>query len=135
MDLTANTRYDVGFYIATDNDPNHDGALTGQCTATASLAGNTSNFIELDPGADVCGEISGPLGAAHNPLFVTATISMPSAPPGGQMELPFAYDLAAAGVERTMRGYRQRDDDQRCVPGVAVEVQRRTPGPRIFAGP
>src|SRR5215510_4706931 len=23
MDLTADTRYDIGFYIATDNDPNH----------------------------------------------------------------------------------------------------------------
>src|SRR5882724_12151054 len=41
MDLTADTRYDIGFYIATDSDPNHDGAKTGQCTATASLAGNT----------------------------------------------------------------------------------------------
>src|SRR4029450_10833565 len=43
MDLTADTRYDIGFYIATDNDPNHDGAVTGQCTATASLAGNTAD--------------------------------------------------------------------------------------------
>src|SRR5262245_52382440 len=34
MDLTADTRYDVGFYIATDSDPNGDGALTGQCSAT-----------------------------------------------------------------------------------------------------
>ena len=29
MALTADTRYDVGFYIATDNDPNDDGAITG----------------------------------------------------------------------------------------------------------
>ena len=41
MDLTADTRYDVGFYIATDGDPNNDGAITGQCSATASLAANT----------------------------------------------------------------------------------------------
>src|SRR5262245_59497429 len=26
MDLTADTRYDIGFYIATDSDPNGDGA-------------------------------------------------------------------------------------------------------------
>jgi hypothetical protein len=44
MDLTADTRYDVGFYIATDGDPNNDGALTGECSATVSNDPNTANF-------------------------------------------------------------------------------------------
>lgn len=100
MDLTADTRYDVGFYIATDNDPNSDGALTGQCSATASLASNTTragNFINLDvpsQSGDVCGDITGPSSTAagsHNPLFVTATISAPCpSTPGQQLRLPFA---------------------------------------------
>ena len=70
MDLTANIRYDVGFYLATDNDPNNDGAISGSCTATASLANNTSNFLNLDNPPDLCGDIAGPLGTANNPLFV-----------------------------------------------------------------
>lgn len=96
MNLTADTRYDVGFYIATDGDPNQDGALTGQCSATASLVSNTTvagNFINLDTGqaGDVCGDITGPSGSAHNPLFVTAQISTtcPSTP-GQKLQLPFA---------------------------------------------
>jgi hypothetical protein len=93
MDLTADTRYDVGFYIATDGDPNNDGALTGQCTANASLSSNTTvgNFINLDAGPDVCGDITGPSNTAHNPLFVTAQISAPCpSTPGQQLRLPFA---------------------------------------------
>lgn len=79
MDLTADTRYDVGFYIATDDDSNQDGALTGACSATASLAGNTLNgtFINLDAAPDVCGDITGPLGTTHNPLIVRQTVTVP----------------------------------------------------------
>src|SRR5215204_707483 len=40
MDLTADTRYDVGFYIETGFDTNKHGALTGTCSANASLATN-----------------------------------------------------------------------------------------------
>jgi hypothetical protein len=94
MNLGADTRYDVGFYLATDNDLNGDGALTGQCTATASTAANTTrtgNYINLDAAPDACGDITGQLNTAHNPLFVTATISAPCpSNPGQQMQLPFA---------------------------------------------
>jgi hypothetical protein len=100
MDLTADTRYDVGFYIATDNDPNHDGAKTGQCSATASLASNTvapSAFTQLDAAGDVCGDITGPLSNPinsgqnpSNPLFVRATISTTCPTSAGQqLVLPF----------------------------------------------
>ncbi len=107
MDLTADTRYDVGFYIATDNDPNHDGALTGQCSATASLASNTpaGNFINLDTGNDVCGDITGPLGTDHNPLFVKAQISAqcPSGA-GQQLQLPFCTTWRQPGSNEVCLG-------------------------------
>ncbi len=114
MDLTADTRYDVGFYLATDNDPNNDGALTGLCSATASLASNTTrpgNFINLDtesqPG-DVCGDITGPLSTvagSHNPLFVTATVSAPCpSTPGQQLRLPFATTWRQPGSNEVCDG-------------------------------
>ena len=107
MDLTADTRYDVGFYLATDNDPNHDGAITGQCTAKASLASNTpaANFINLDAAPDVCGDITGPLNTAHNPLFVSAQVSTtcPSAP-GQQLQLPFATTWRQPGSNQVCLG-------------------------------
>jgi hypothetical protein len=107
MDLTANTRFDVGFYIATDGDPNNDGALTGQCSATASLAGNTpvGNFINLDGPPDVCGDITGPFNTAHNPLFVNAQITTqcPSTP-GQQLQLPFATTWRQPGSNAVCLG-------------------------------
>jgi hypothetical protein len=108
MNLTADTRYDVGFYLATDNDPNHDGAISGQCTATASLGTNTTrpgNFINLDATPDVCGDITGPLNTAHNPLFVTATISAPCpSTPGQQLQLPFATTWRQPGSNNVCAG-------------------------------
>jgi hypothetical protein len=86
MTLTTQTRYDVGFYIATDTDSNNDGALTGQCTATVSTTNNTSNFVQLDGTPDACGEID----SAHNPLKVTSneiTMTCPAA--GEQVVVPF----------------------------------------------
>jgi hypothetical protein len=107
MDLTADTRYDVGFYIATDSDPNHDGALTGQCSATPSLASNTAaaNFINLDGAPDVCGDITGPFNTAHNPLFVTATISTKcQAGASGKLELPFCTTWRQPGSNQVCKG-------------------------------
>src|SRR4030095_3114086 len=107
MDLTADTRYDVGFYIATDGDPKHDGAFTGEGSATASLAGNTQNgtFINLDPTPDVCGDITGPLNTAHNPLFVQAQISAPCpSTPGQKLQLPFATTWRQPGSNNVCLG-------------------------------
>ena len=62
---------------------------------------------------------------AHNPLFVTATDQRPVPHhPRPAAAAALRDDLAAAGVEQRVRGYRQRDDDQRCLPGVAVEMQQ-----------
>lgn len=106
MDLTADTRYDVGFYIATDGG-GADGAKTGQCSATASLAGNTLNntFINLDAAPDVCGDITGPLGTAHNPLVVRQTVStLCAAGPSGKLELPFCTTWRQPGSNQTCGG-------------------------------
>lgn len=109
MDLTAEARYDVGFYLATDGDTALDGALIGQCTATASLAGNTLNntFINLDAAPDVCGEITdaSPDGFDHNPLFVRSTISAPCpATPGQKLRLPFATTWRQSGANDVCLG-------------------------------
>jgi len=107
MVLTADTRYDVGFYLATDSDPNHDGAKTGQCTASASLAGNTpaGNFINLDAAPDVCGDITGPLGAAHNPLFVSAQVTTQCPTGAGQqLQLPFCTTWRQPGSNQVCLG-------------------------------
>src|SRR4029453_16213019 len=107
MDLTADTRYDIGFYIAPDNHPHHDGAVTGQCTAAASLAGNTpvGNFINLDAAPDVCGDITGPLGTDNNPIFVHQSVSTtcPSAA-GQQLQLPFCTTWRQPGSNQVCLG-------------------------------
>jgi Domain of unknown function DUF11 len=106
MDLTAEARFDVGFYLATDGDTALDGAITGQCTATASLASNTLNggFINLDEAPDVCGEITdGP--PSNNPLFVRATISAPCPQtPGQKLQLPFATTWRQSGANDVCEG-------------------------------
>jgi hypothetical protein len=114
MDLTAQARYDVGFYLATDGDPNNDGALTGVCSASASLAGNTQNgtFINLDSPVnggsqptDVCGDITGQLNTAHNPIFVRATVNTTCpAAAGQQLQLPFATTWRQTGANQVCLG-------------------------------
>jgi hypothetical protein len=107
MDLTADTRYDVGFYLAVDGDPNGDGAMTGQCSATASLSSNTSagNFINLDAQPDVCGDITGPFNTAHNPLFVTAQVTTQCPlTPGQKLQLPFATTWRQPGSNEVCDG-------------------------------
>jgi hypothetical protein len=113
MDLIANERFDVGFYLATDNDPNNDGAITGQCTATASLLSNTrpGNFINLDAAPDVCGDITGPLNSTgpaatdNNPLFVSAQISAQCPlTPGQQLRMPFATTWRQPGSNQVCSG-------------------------------
>ena len=108
MDLTADTRYDVGFYIATDNDPNNDGAITGQCTATASLASNTTRpeTSSISTRHRMCAARStGPGGTAHNPLFVTATISAQCPTTAGQkLQLPFATTWRQPGSNEVCDG-------------------------------
>jgi hypothetical protein len=108
MTLTTQTRYDVGFYIAEDGDPNNDGALTGECSATVSNALNTANFVQLDaptpPTSDLCGDID----AAHNPLIVTSNlISLQCPAEGEQVSVPFCTTWRQPGSNEVCR---TRDD-------------------------
>ena len=49
VELTAQARYDIGLYFATDGDAAHDGARAGQCSVSKITAtNNTGNFINLD---------------------------------------------------------------------------------------
>jgi hypothetical protein len=91
MDLTADTRYDTGFYIATDGDISPTGALTGLCAATQITQQNSATFRNLDAAPDTCGDITGPLGTAFNPQIVHFTLTIPCSDPDGneQLDLPF----------------------------------------------
>ena len=65
--LTAQTRYDIGLYFATDGDPNRNGALTGTCLVSNLPLTPDPPFVNLDPAPDSCGDIN----AAHSPMNVT----------------------------------------------------------------
>jgi len=77
VQLTADTRYDIGLYFATDGDPNADGAITGTCSANVirpfdSTTGlGSPNFIQLDRSPDTCGDID----STHNPQIVTVQVN------------------------------------------------------------
>jgi hypothetical protein len=105
MDLTADTRYDIGFYIATDGG-GADGALTGQCTATAATATNAPvTFRNLDAAPDVCGDITGPLGTAFNPQLVQAQITTQcTGTAGSQLQLPFCTTWRQPGSNAVCLG-------------------------------
>jgi hypothetical protein len=105
MDLTADTRYDIGFYIATDGG-GADGALTGECTATGATALNAPvTFKQLDASPDTCGDITGPLGSAFNPQFVKQTITTQcTAGPSGKLELPFCTTWRQPGSNQVCLG-------------------------------
>lgn len=79
VQLTAQTRYDIGLYFATDGDSNHDGALTGTCDVNkiTPLAGTpvplgSANYINLDSPPDSCGDITN--DAVHDPQLVTMRV-------------------------------------------------------------
>jgi hypothetical protein len=91
MSLTADTRYDIGSYIATDDDPNGDGAVTGQCAATQVTTANGANFTNLDASPDTCGDITGPLNTAFNPQIVHFQVTMPCSDPDGNEQLDLEW--------------------------------------------
>ncbi|NMG46349.1 hypothetical protein GPA22_21760 [Aromatoleum toluvorans] len=70
MPLTAQARYDLGLYIATDGGGS-DGALTGQCTPNVVTAANSATFHNKDAGSDICGDIDD----THNPQVIHQSIT------------------------------------------------------------
>jgi hypothetical protein len=83
QNTTAQARYDVGMYIATDGDPNGDGAVTGQCARERLAPASPTSFVD-DGVAPTCvgsdgtlldllREFSGPNAAPDdNGYFLTA---------------------------------------------------------------
>jgi hypothetical protein len=80
VELTAQARYDIGLYFATDGDPNSDGALTGQCAVNIirpkTIPGDpdslgSDEFVQLDGSPDTCGDIDDD----HNPQVVSVQIN------------------------------------------------------------
>lgn len=124
VDLTAQDRYDIGLYLATDGDlnpdgsPSNDGALRGKCTSsiitgpsTSGIPSNAQNFINLDPSPDVCGDITGPLGTgtgkSYNPQMVhmvvtTLCIGDNSTPP--KLKLPNCTSWRQPGSNEVCTG-------------------------------
>jgi len=101
VNLTAQARYDVGMYFATDGDPNTNGALTGTCgvntitPVTPPSVLGSPNYVQLDGSPDVCGDID----ASHNPQIVTVQINdvVCEAGAGGKLSLPNCTSWRQAG--------------------------------------
>lgn len=72
MSLTAQTRYDLGLYIATDGGGG-DGAVTGQCADNVVTSANSVTFFNEDAAPDVCGDIAAPL---YTPQVIHQTITV-----------------------------------------------------------
>jgi len=103
MVLTADTRYDIAFYISTDGG-GADGALTGQCAATPVTATNApGTFTNLDSSPDTCGDITGPENTAFNPQIVRFQLTTQCADPDGDgfLNLPFCTTWRQPGSNET----------------------------------
>lgn len=95
MPLTAQDRYDLGLYIATDGG-GADGALTGLCANNVLTATNSPTFDQNDAAPDLCGDIANT--AASNPQVFRQTITtMCNASGGSQVTLPFCTSWRQPG--------------------------------------
>ena len=105
MPLTAQERYDIGFYIATDGDQTTTGALTGECASTNVTETNSPTFINDDPAPDVCGDIKGTLGTAFNPQIVRFALTVPCVPDAnGKLALPYCTTWRQPGSNQVCLG-------------------------------
>ncbi len=71
---TAQNRYDIGLYVATDSDPNGDGAISGQCYRERLSPASPTTFID-DGLNDDC------LGTDGTLLDLLRTVAGPNASP------------------------------------------------------
>ncbi len=97
MPLTAQARYDLGLYIASDGGGS-DGALTGQCIANIITPANSTTFINLDPPPDICGDIDG----THTPQIIHQTITTACVDTNGdgKLNLPWATTWRQTGANQ-----------------------------------
>jgi hypothetical protein len=96
MPLTAQARYDLGLYIATDGGGS-DGAYTGACIANVVTIANSSTFYQGDPSPpDLCGDIN----AAHNPQVIRQTITTQCVDTNGdgKLNLPWCTSWRQPGA-------------------------------------
>jgi len=99
VELTAQTRYDLGIWFANDGDPNGDGALTGSCTAATPAYAPDTPWLDLDGLVggvqDTCGDIDDP----HSPLYPTVTLTVVCVDDDGDgnLDLPYATSWRIPG--------------------------------------
>lgn len=135
MLLGAQTRYDIGLYIATDGG-GADGALTGTCainiltpydgtipvTTPPDGLGST-NFIQYDASPDICGDID----ATHNPqhMFWELTVAC-IAGDDGKLKLPNCTSWRTSGqndvCDEATDAYPGSPSKCNCQPGFTVDI-------------
>jgi Peptidase family C25 len=101
---TAQERYDIGMWIATDGDPNGDGALTGTCARQHLTPASPTTFTDDGIGDDCVGTDINPLdlwrlvvgpngGGDDNGLYLTAETG------DANSEIDDCGDLADGGAD------------------------------------
>jgi hypothetical protein len=99
VNLTAQARYDLGIWFASDGDPNGDGALTGTCAAATPPYAPDPPWLDLDQAIpaqvnDTCGDING----THNPLYPNVTLTVSCvAGANGKLNLPYVTSWRQPG--------------------------------------
>jgi hypothetical protein len=121
--LTAQTRYDIGIYFATDGDPNGDGALTGACKLATLDATNSDNFVNLDAAPDVCGDIN----SSHNPQLLHLTLTTTCTPgTDGKLKLPNCTSWRQPGsnevCDEATDAFPGSPSKCNCSPGFTVDI-------------
>jgi uncharacterized repeat protein (TIGR01451 family) len=137
--LTAQTRYDIGLYIATDGGGT-DGALTGQCFDSIITAQNAPlTFFNPDPTdgslkplqpADICGDIENT--TAHNPQIVHMTVSTACvAGADGKLKLPNCTSWRQPGSNTECKDFHDAFPGSpskcNCQPGFTVNITVAAP--------
>ena len=76
--VTSKTRYDIGFWISIDGDPNNDGSESGVCTVINldnSIVDTDGNSIDLD--SNSCGDVNNTGNAVDIMQANLGTFSLP----------------------------------------------------------
>lgn len=139
VDLTAQERFDIGLYFATDGDPDGSGALNGTCGVNTispfdPLTGLGSlNFVQLDGPPDTCGDIN----ASHDPQVVTVQVDdvLCKAGAGGLLSLPNCTSWRQSGSNQTCDGIEDvfpgSPSKCNCDIGFTVGIEVRPPSAAI----
>ena len=136
VQLTAQTRYDVGVYFSTDGDSNGDGAYTGSCKLIDLDEENAPlTFIQLDSAqgeGDECGDIN----SANNPQIIHAPITVAcQAGAGGKLKLPNCTSWRQPGAndycEVALDVYPGSPSKCHCDQGFTIDIYVEHPVPTV----